>query len=351
MKKNYLMGMIFFAFLAFLFTSCAGKKPIVKEDETLASDLDAARARISDLEGEIKTKDQTIQDLEMQITAKNEEISDLQGELAMSEQEARDLEIQIVSREEEIAALEESMSTLQVGGEESAAIAQLNNRRIALERDVDSLQEQLDEANSRNADLEAEIAGLQDENASLQDELADIEAMRERDRDRMTMTRDELIASLEQEIEEKTIEIQQYKDALTINIVDQLFFDSGKADIKKEGLDVLDRIAEAIKGLEDKVIRIEGHTDDVPIGQKIRGKFPSNWELGAARSSAVVRYFIDKHDIDPSQCMAVSYSKYRPVVPNISEENRSKNRRIEIVLTQRALYEMMEIEESSIVQE
>jgi chemotaxis protein MotB len=62
----------------------------------------------------------------------------------------------------------------------------------------------------------------------------------------------------------------------------------------------------------------------------------------------VVRYFIDKHGIDPAQLIAVSFSKYRPVVPNISEENRSKNRRIEIVLTQRALYEMMEIKESSI---
>jgi len=176
-------------------------------------------------------------------------------------------------------------------------------------------------------------------------------AAQDRDRARMSMTRDELIASLEQEIEEKTIEIQQYRDALTINIVDQLFFDSGKAEIKKEGLGVLDRIAKALKGFDDKVIRIEGHTDDVPIGAKIRGKFPSNWELGAARASAVVRYFIDEHGIDPSQMIAVSYSKYRPVAPNITEEDRSKNRRIEIVLTQRAMYELLEIEESSVVAE
>jgi chemotaxis protein MotB len=232
------------------------------------------------------------------------------------------------------------MNTLQVGGEESEKVAQLNKRRVALEGEVDSLQKQLDDTNSKNADLEAEIA-------SLQDEIAKMEAAQDRDRARMSMTRDELVASLEKEIEEKTVEIQQYKDALTINIVDQLFFDSGKANIKKEGLNVLDRIAEALKGNEDQVIRIEGHTDDVPIGAKIIGKYPTNWELGAARSSAVIRYFIDKHGFDPSRLIAVSYSKYRPVVPNISEENRAMNRRIEIVLTQRAMYELMEIEDSS----
>jgi chemotaxis protein MotB len=344
MRKSHVITVVSLAVLAIVFTSCAGNKQMVKDNEKLTADLSTAQSRISDLEEQVKTKDQTIQDLEMQITDKNEEISDLQSQLAMSEEEARNLEIQIVSREEEIAALEESMSTLQVGGEEeSEAIARLNNRRMALEDEVDSLQEQLDEANSRNADLEEEIA-------SLQDEIADLEAMQDRDRARMAMTRDELIESLEQEIEEKTIEIQQYKDALTINIVDQLFFDSGKAEIKKEGLDVLDRIARALKGFDDKVIRIEGHTDDVPIGAKIRGKYPSNWELGAARSSAVVRYFIEEHEIDPSQLIAVSYSKYRPVVPNFTEEDRSRNRRIEIVLTQRALYELMEIEESSVAE-
>jgi chemotaxis protein MotB len=335
MKRSYLIAVVLLAFLAVVFTSCAGNKKIVKTDDTLATDLDAAQSKISDLEGQVKAKDQTIQDLEMQITAKDEEISNLQSELAMSEQEARDLEIQIVSREEEIASLEESMSTLQVDvGDETSTISQLNNRKMALEREVVSLKSQLDEVNARNADLESEIANLQ--------------AMQSRDKDRMSMTRDELIASLEREIEEKTIEIQQYKDALTINIVDQLFFDSGKATIKKEGLSVLDRIAEALKQYDDKVIRIEGHTDDVSIGPKIRGKFASNWELGAARASAVVRYFIDKHDMDPAQLIAVSFSKYRPIVPNISDDYRSKNRRIEIVLTQRALYEMMEIEESSI---
>lgn len=343
MKKSYLIPWGLLAVLAFVFTSCAGNKQMVKDNEKLASDLDTAQSRVSDLERQVKSKDETIQDLEMRIMSKNEEIDDLQSQLARSEQDYRDLEIQIVSREEEIASLQESMSTLNVEeGGESAALARANARKSALENQVTSLRSLLDEAESENADLEARIASLQNEVDSLR-------AGQERDRTRMSMTRDELVASLEREIEEKTIEIQQYKDALTIDIVDQLFFDSGKALIKKEGLDVLDRIAEAVAGLYDKVIRVEGHTDDVPIGTRLKAKYPTNWELGAARASAVVRYFTDRHDIDPSRCIAVSYSKYRPAVPNVSEEDRAKNRRIVITLTERALWEMMEIDEGSMV--
>jgi chemotaxis protein MotB len=161
----------------------------------------------------------------------------------------------------------------------------------------------------------------------------------------MDMTYDELVASLEQEIEEKTIEIQRYENALTINIMDKIFFDSGKAVIKKDGYSVLDRIGGIVKDLPEKVIRIEGHTDDVPIGTKIKSKYPTNWELGAARASAVTRYLIDEQDIEPERMVAISYSKFRPIVPNITDEYRAKNRRIEIVLTDRSLYELMKVEE------
>jgi chemotaxis protein MotB len=151
-----------------------------------------------------------------------------------------------------------------------------------------------------------------------------------------------LLARLKGEVDAKTIEVQNFKDALTINMMDKIFFDSGKTVIKPEGLGVLDRIAPILKNLEDKNIRIEGHTDDVPISAGMRSRFPSNWELGAARSSAVARYFAETHGIDPARISAVSYSSHRPIAPNSSEENRARNRRIEIVLIDRSLYEMVE---------
>jgi chemotaxis protein MotB len=82
-----------------------------------------------------------------------------------------------------------------------------------------------------------------------------------------------------------------------------------------------------LAGVENKVIRVEGHTDDVPAG----GAYPTNWELSTARALAVVR-FLQSQGIDPSRLAAAGYGEYRPIAPNDTAEGRSQNRRIEIVL-------------------
>ncbi len=91
---------------------------------------------------------------------------------------------------------------------------------------------------------------------------------------------------------------------------------------------VLDALAESLQEI-DNHIRIEGHTCNLPINTP---RFPSNWELSAARAIAVLRYFIEKKGISPQRLIAVGYGEYQPLVPNDSEENRRKNRRVEIVI-------------------
>ncbi len=76
---------------------------------------------------------------------------------------------------------------------------------------------------------------------------------------------------------------------------------------------------------------MEGHTDNVPIGPAIIDKFPTNWELSTARATTVVRY-LQERGVNPGYLSAEGYSEYRPVAPNDTEEGKSKNRRIEIVL-------------------
>jgi len=78
----------------------------------------------------------------------------------------------------------------------------------------------------------------------------------------------------------------------------------------------------------DNQIRIEGHTDDLPIHNSV---FPSNWELSSARAISVLRYFIQK-GIEPQRLAAVGYGEYHPLVPNTSPENRARNRRVEIYI-------------------
>jgi len=136
---------------------------------------------------------------------------------------------------------------------------------------------------------------------------------------------------LSKELTDKNVEIEQLKGQLSVRMLDKIVFKSGSADILPQGTEVLDKLADAIKDSTD-TIRVEGHTDDTPISDKLKVKYPSNWELSAARASAVARYFETKHFINPKRLESLGFSMYHPMAPNDSDENKQRNRRVEIVL-------------------
>ena len=113
---------------------------------------------------------------------------------------------------------------------------------------------------------------------------------------------------------------------LVIRLSDSILFESGKAAISEKAVPLLDRVGEIISKTP-YAIRIEGHTDDVPINTV---EFPSNWELSTTRAIMVLRQFIDKNHIDPKRLSAEGCGEYKPLVPNDSPENRKKNRRVDI---------------------
>lgn len=124
------------------------------------------------------------------------------------------------------------------------------------------------------------------------------------------------------------IDVRRDQRGVIISVVDKFFFESGSADLKKSSKEVLDKIAEVLKQ-STNMIRIEGHTDNVPINND---RFPSNWELSAARAINVAKYFIRTHNIQPERLTTIGYSEYRPVASNDTPEGRAKNRRVDIVL-------------------
>jgi chemotaxis protein MotB len=87
-----------------------------------------------------------------------------------------------------------------------------------------------------------------------------------------------------------------------------------------------------VKNTEKKVIRVEGHTDNVPVSSRLAEKFPTNWELSTARATNVVRFLQDKVGIAPARLEAVGMSEFHPVATNKTLVGRSQNRRIEIAL-------------------
>jgi chemotaxis protein MotB len=114
--------------------------------------------------------------------------------------------------------------------------------------------------------------------------------------------------------------------------VDKILFPSGESAISPEGLKVLERIGNILKNAQGKAVRVEGHTDNVPIGGNLKSKFPTNWELSTARAVNVIRLLQEKVGMDPKRLEAAGLGEYRPVAPNDTREGRAQNRRIEIYL-------------------
>ncbi len=177
--------------------------------------------------------------------------------------------------------------------------------------------------------LQEQVQGLQSQKMSLEQQQADlrkqIDALEQQKTQLLTASQqtlsqyDSLVRNLTEEVKKGELQVRQYKDMLTVDVAEQLFFDSGKANLKDTGKAVLKKVGEALKGYEDKVIRIVGHTDNVPISKAAQKVFPSNWELSVARATTVVRYL----------------QEVGPIAENETPDGRKKNRRIEITLVDR----------------
>ncbi len=146
-----------------------------------------------------------------------------------------------------------------------------------------------------------------------------------------------LARDLKAQIDSREVIISELRDELSLSFLDRVFFATGRADVTPEGAKVLDAVAGALKGPggAGKVIMVVGHTDDLPIARKFQKFFPTNWELSSARAVAVVRYLTEKGGLPPEGLAAEGRSFYQPVVPNDSDETRQKNRRVEIVISNR----------------
>jgi len=124
------------------------------------------------------------------------------------------------------------------------------------------------------------------------------------------------------------VNVRYSKQGAHLSFEDSLFFNFGRADINASGFAFLDKMAALIHKIP-YAVRVEGHTDNVPIHTK---RFPSNWELSIARAVSVVKYFVDVGKINPHRFSAVGYGESRPLVPHDSTARRASNRRVEIVL-------------------
>jgi chemotaxis protein MotB len=138
----------------------------------------------------------------------------------------------------------------------------------------------------------------------------------------------ELQTALAGEIKRKEIAMRREPDGLVISLREVGFFESGSAEMKSASQPAFDRIANMLRERNYRV-RIEGHTDDVPIHT---ARFASNWELSTARATEIVRLLIVRDGFTPDRLSAAGYAEYHPIAPNGTAEGRGMNRRVDIVI-------------------
>ena len=197
------------------------------------------------------------------------------------------------------------------------------DKYIKKSEEADTLAKELAAQKEKNKSLADENTVLKESATKLEKKSKEVEAT--------SNTYKELLQEMKGEIAKGQITITELKGKLTMDVVDKILFDSGEAQVKEEGLEVLKRVVDILKTVKDKNIRIEGHTDNVKIAGRLAKRYPTNWELSDARAINVTKY-LQQQGINPQVLSATAFGEYQPIADNSTPEGRAKNRRIAIIL-------------------
>ncbi len=138
----------------------------------------------------------------------------------------------------------------------------------------------------------------------------------------------ELVNLIEKNNYANSIRLEQNERGITIHILEDIMFAPGKAELVETSKHVLDNLAVILRELPND-IRVEGHTDNIPINTP---QFPSNWHLSVARATSTAYYLMKNEKLNPDKISVVGYAEYRPIMANDTPEHRAQNRRVDIVI-------------------
>lgn len=241
----------------------------------------------------------------------------------------------LVAESKYLKKVEEADSLTREYGDLKLKYEKLTAENANLQTELDTQlkgKQQLEQLLKANSDtLSQNISELRQKVATLETENRELLKAREEKVKEVSNTYEKLLQDMKSEIAQGQVTISELRGKLTVNMEAAILFDSGKADIKPDGLAILHKMVGTLKGVRDKAIRIEGHTDNVTIVGALARVFPTNWELSAARAINVARY-LQRQGLDPAVLSATAFGEYKPVADNGTREGRAKNRRIEITL-------------------
>jgi chemotaxis protein MotB len=242
------------------------------------------------------------------------------------------------------AALAERVTELSAANTELSARVREQDERTAqlearhrqevagLEAAASALGDELAAVTADRTMLSRSLAASREQVSALEQELETRRQTEDAARAEMEAAWEKLVSSLRQEIADKDVALERANAQVTVAIVDQVLFPSGQADLTPDGARVIDKLGAVLAGMPDRRIRIEGHTDDVPVGEELRSRFSSNWELSTARATSVVQRLIEHAHVAPGRLEATGRADTDPVMSNTTDAGRRRNRRIEIIL-------------------
>lgn len=178
-----------------------------------------------------------------------------------------------------------------------------------------------------NQHLNDDISNLQQENTDLSSKVDQYQ----RELNRLENEKKELEAKLQGT--GATVRIKN--GAVSILLPSTILFDSGQTTLRPQSKATLKKIAGVIKSqAPNEIVRVEGHTDNEPINKQ-KDKYKSNWELSAARATAVLHYMVEECGVSPTKVYIAGFGQYQPVSDNRSKTGKAKNRRVEFVIVPR----------------
>jgi len=201
-----------------------------------------------------------------------------------------------------------------------AEIEELTKQRDDLHRAIEGMKGNLGKSDREKADLIERLARM---NKTLEDLQRAQEAAEKRAR-----AFKDLVAKFKAMVDAGKLQVEVRNGLMIVKLPDNILFDPGKTDLKKEGQEAIVQVTNILNGIPDRKFQIAGHTDNKPIKS---GKFRDNWELSAQRA-LVVNELMIKSGMDPKRLSAAGYADVLPVANNETDDGRKQNRRIEIVL-------------------
>lgn len=213
-------------------------------------------------------------------------------------------------------------------------VSDLEGQKTKLQREIETLTKERDDLqraiNALKGDMsksDREKADLIEKLAKMNKTLEDLQRAQEAAEKRAKAFRD-LVAKFKAMVDAGKLQVEVRNGLMIVKLPDNILFDPGKTDLKKEGQDAIVQVTNILNGIEGRKFQVAGHTDNKPIKS---GKFRDNWELSAQRALTVNELMI-KSGMDARRLSAAGYADVLPIATNESDDGRRQNRRIEIVL-------------------